>query len=106
MPKRELDDFIDDGDEGDKKKDVKTKKTKQVKKEAPRDDEDKVVHNLSNRRKAQLGEFKGFRYADIREFYEEKGTGEWKPGKKGITLNKNELIELKKVIDTLIEGLE
>ncbi|KAJ3013416.1 UNVERIFIED_CONTAM: Transcriptional coactivator [Siphonaria sp. JEL0065] len=93
------DDFIDDSEE------VLATKKKAKPSTSAKEPEERTVYNLSAKKRAQIGEFKGHKYADIREFYEEKGSGEWKPGKKGITLNKAELTELKKVIDDLIGAL-
>ncbi len=45
------------------------------------------------------GAFKEKEYVDIRNFYSDKKSGEWKPTKKGITINQNLLGEL-------IEGLK
>lgn len=36
--------------------------------------------------RVQKNEYKGKFYLDIRKFYEDKDTGDWKPTKKGISL--------------------
>eukprot|EP00981_Chlorochromonas_danica_P000225 scaffold51_cov172-Ochromonas_danica.AAC.13 len=43
-------------------------------------------HLLGGKRKASVSTFKGKVYINIREFYEDKLTGEEKPGSKGIAL--------------------
>ncbi|KAI8612466.1 transcriptional Coactivator p15-domain-containing protein [Chytriomyces sp. MP71] len=100
--KRKDDDFIDDDDTNEVEQ--ASKKTSIAKKNDAVDNSAKLFQ-LSNKKRARLSEFKGHKYADIREYYEEKGSGEWKPTKKGVTLNKAELQELQKVIGELIEGL-
>ncbi|KAI9336091.1 transcriptional Coactivator p15-domain-containing protein [Obelidium mucronatum] len=109
MTKRKEDninDFINDNEDEDEEQPQKSAAaSKKQKKQPSTAASEETVYNLSSKKRAKIGEYKGFKYADIREYYEEKGSGEWKPGKKGITLNKAELQELKKVIDTLIEGL-
>jgi hypothetical protein len=44
-----------------------------------------------------LSEFKGVRYLSLRKYYQENG--EWKPTKKGITLNANLYSEVLSVLD-------
>ncbi|KAL8645267.1 MAG: hypothetical protein Q9210_006806, partial [Variospora velana] len=41
---------------------------------------------LSNNRRITISDFKGKTMVDIREYYEDKSTGEMMPGKKGISL--------------------
>eukprot|EP01039_Chlorochromonas_danica_P010036 gene10036-11103_t len=45
-----------------------------------------AVFELGGKRKASVSTFKGKVYINIREFYEDKLTGEEKPGSKGIAL--------------------
>ncbi|ORY39995.1 hypothetical protein BCR33DRAFT_740653 [Rhizoclosmatium globosum] len=106
--RKEEDDFIDDSEEPEttsKAANKKQKPSKDSSTSATKEADEKKVYNLSQRKRAQTNEYKGHKYADIREYYEEKGSGEWKPGKKGITLNKAELVEFQKVIQNLIDEL-
>lgn len=50
-------------------------------------------------------EFKGSVYIDIREFYEDKNSGELKPGRKGISLNAQQYQKLKELIPEIDEKL-
>jgi Transcriptional Coactivator p15 (PC4) len=43
----------------------------------------------------KLSSYKNAKFLDIRKYYKEEG--EWKPTKKGITLNKNQLQDLQKI---------
>ncbi|KAI8843868.1 transcriptional Coactivator p15-domain-containing protein [Chytriomyces cf. hyalinus JEL632] len=112
------DDFIDDNDveEVSPKKTAKTaakskaaaKKTKTTEEPATESTtattsaNDEKFHLLSEKKRAQVQEFKGVKFVNLREYYKDKDTGDWKPTKKGITLNKSELENLKKSIDDLI----
>eukprot|EP00392_Amoebophrya_sp_AT5.2_P000569 g570.t1 len=44
---------------------------------------------LDEAKRVTPGDYRGHKYIDIREWYKDKGSGEWKPGKKGITLSKS-----------------
>ncbi|EJD02953.1 PC4-domain-containing protein [Fomitiporia mediterranea MF3/22] len=62
--------------------------------------------DLGKRRRATVRSFKGVPYIDIREFFGDED--DLKPGKKGISLTKEQWSELKanmNTIDTLIEKL-
>lgn len=61
--------------------------------------------NLSARKRIAIREYKGHKFADIREFYTDKESGEWKPGKKGITLNKQEVEKLKDLLEYVSQHL-
>ncbi|KIM26954.1 hypothetical protein M408DRAFT_175563 [Serendipita vermifera MAFF 305830] len=63
----------------------------------------------SGKKRLTVRTFKGKRLIDIREFYEDKGSGEMKPGKKGISLSTEEWHELARIsesVSKLISGLE
>lgn len=49
--------------------------------------DDGVAWDLGGNKLLRVKTFKGNTYVDIREFYEDKTSGEKKPGKKGIALN-------------------
>lgn len=65
------------------------------------DDEGNAYYSLGRDRRISLSSFKGKRYINIREYYEDKKSGEMKPGKKGITLNALEWKNLLAVADQL-----
>ncbi len=49
--------------------------------------DDGIAWSLGANKMLRVKQFKGKTYIDIREFYEDKDTGEKKPGKRGIMLN-------------------
>ncbi|CAM9785755.1 unnamed protein product [Sphacelaria rigidula] len=51
-------------------------------------------------------EFKGMTLIDIREYYEDKNTGELKPGKKGISLQADQWEALKENMEAIDEKME
>lgn len=53
-----------------------------------------------------LSEFSGREFIDIRIFYRDEATGEYKPTKKGVTLSKDLYPELKKAVDSLGEVIK
>lgn len=63
------------------------------------DDEGSEYYSLGRGRRISLSSFKGKRLINIREYYEDKKSGEMKPGKKGITLNPVEWKNLLAVAD-------
>ena len=63
------------------------------------DDEGNEYFSLGRGRRISLSSFKGKRLINIREYYEDKKSGEMKPGKKGITLNPAEWKNLLAVAD-------
>lgn len=62
-----------------------------------------------NRTRFILNLFKGNRLLDIRKYYRDKKTGEFRPTSKGINLNRDTFMELKRVLDrdeeTILEWL-
>lgn len=65
------------------------------------DDDGNEYFSLGRDRRVSISSFKGKRLINIREYYEDKKTGEMKPGKKGITLNAIEWKNLLAVADQL-----
>ncbi|VDD91985.1 unnamed protein product [Enterobius vermicularis] len=57
---------------------------------------------LGKMRYVTVRSFKGRVFVDIREYYTDKNDGKMKPGKKGISLSKEQYEELKK-LDSEIE---
>lgn len=53
----------------------------------------------------RISEFKGQQYVDIREYYTDKETNELKPGKKGISLNKEQFELLAGAIHDIRDAL-
>lgn len=49
---------------------------------------------MDRNRRVSMSNFKGKTYLNIREYYLDKGTGQWRPGKAGITLTKSEWKQL------------
>jgi hypothetical protein len=77
----------------------KTKVTSSNVPEKEVDDDGCEYYSLGRDRRISSSSFKGKRYINIREYYEDKKTGEMKPGKKGITLNPIEWKNLLAVAD-------
>ncbi len=71
--------------------------------------EDQLVYEFhksaDERVRATIGEFRGRKTVGIRIFYEDVD-GEWKPTKKGITLNAELFPELKKAVEMIEAGLQ
>jgi len=63
--------------------------------------------NLTDKRLVTVSEFKGSMRVDIREFYNDKDSGDLRPGVKGISLSTTEWEKLKQLIpkiDAAVEG--
>eukprot|EP01032_Pedospumella_encystans_P030863 gene30863-34833_t len=60
-----------------------------------------TLFDLGKLKKVSVSKFKGQMLVNFREYYVDKSTGEEKPGSKGITLNKSQWEEFKKVIPEL-----
>ncbi|CAJ0931092.1 unnamed protein product, partial [Mesorhabditis belari] len=48
-----------------------------------------------------ISQFSGRKFVDVREYYNDKGSGEMKPGKKGIALSIEQFTVLKQNIDEI-----
>lgn len=59
-----------------------------------KDDKGEIYFDIGRNRRVALSNFKGTEYINIREFYEDKKSGELMPGKKGISLKKEEWMKL------------
>jgi len=57
--------------------------------------------DIGNKKRITVRKFKSKQYVDIREFYEDKETGEKKPGKKGVSLAVDEWYEVRRVADAV-----
>ena len=60
-----------------------------------------VTKNSKEKILISLSEYEGHRYIDLRVHYEEEGTGEYKPTKKGIALSEKVLPQ---IVSKLQEG--
>ncbi|KAG5669572.1 hypothetical protein PVAND_017459 [Polypedilum vanderplanki] len=58
------------------------------------DDQGNQYWELDRNRRVSLSSFKGKQYLNIREYYLDKSSGQWRPGKSGITLTKKEWSQL------------
>ncbi|CAH8448182.1 unnamed protein product [Dicrocoelium dendriticum] len=63
-------------------------------------DGDKMI-DLTGKKFVCVRQFKGRTFVDIREYYEDKSSGDLKPGKKGISLNVEQWDNLKQVVDEI-----
>ncbi|CAH8450841.1 uncharacterized protein DC041_0006444 [Schistosoma bovis] len=61
--------------------------------------------DLTGKKFACVREFRGRAFVDIREYYEDKSSGELKPGKKGISLNLEQWEYLKSSIGELDDDI-
>ena len=61
---------------------------------------------LSNKRRITLRQFKSSLLVDIREFYEDRVSGEELPGKKGISLTLEQFHKLKELIPAIEAAIE
>jgi len=61
---------------------------------------------LGGNRYATVGHFKGKVVVDLREYYEDKGSGKLMPGKKGVALNVQQFEGLEKVMQELREKVD
>ncbi|XP_064390857.1 activated RNA polymerase II transcriptional coactivator p15-like [Halichondria panicea] len=99
--------FIDDSDDPEDTK-VKTKKarlqaTPAAASSANGSEEDMIP--LSAKRFVSVSNFKGKMLVNIREYYEDKESGETRPGRKGISLSVDQWEALKKAVSTIDERL-
>jgi len=69
-------------------------------------DEPETKWDLGKQKTVTVRTFKGTVYVDIREFYEDKNTGEMKPGKKGISLSAIQWQKLKSIVDEVDEAVK
>lgn len=94
---KELVDTSDDSSDDSGAEMRKKKPTKEKPKEEPKpkekSDDGKVEWELGKSKKVTVREFKGKVFVDIREYYCDKA-GDWKPGKKGIALQRDQWDEL------------
>jgi hypothetical protein len=61
---------------------------------------------LGKLKRVSVSDFRGMTLIDIREYYLEKSSGEFKPGKKGIALTLDQWEHLKKNIERIDKLVE
>lgn len=89
----------DEEEEFEEKAEVAKKAAKTTKKSTPPIGE--AVFTIGPKRKVTVSLFKGNILVNIREFYEDKATGEEKPGNKGIALSLDQWNQLKTQMDQI-----
>lgn len=67
---------------------------------------DSRTFELSSKRRVTVRRFKSSILVDIREFYEDRATGEELPGKKGISLTLEQFTRLKDLIPSIEAAIE
>ncbi|XP_077988980.1 activated RNA polymerase II transcriptional coactivator p15-like [Glandiceps talaboti] len=104
MPKSKAIVSTDDSDSDTEVK-PKAKKQKKVekKKAAAADDGSEEMIQLSRMRYVNVRDFKGKVLVDIREYYD--AGGELKPGRKGISLTREQWEKLKECVDEIDEKI-
>ncbi|VDM24268.1 unnamed protein product [Toxocara canis] len=80
------------------------KKTKEGAKRIKNTDGDEMLE-LGKMRFVTVRSFKGKALIDIREYYQDKGSGEMKPGRKGISLSREQYENLKALTTEIDEQL-
>jgi len=94
-------------EEKEEKKLLGNKKKKEEKEENDIEvTKDEIIIHLGNKKRLTLRKFKGKLLIDIREYYFDKMEGAFKPGKKGIALNKENWDNIKKHISDIDEGID
>ena len=97
-------------EEKEEKKLLGNKKKKAEKEEKDENDievtKDEIIIHLGNKKRLTLRKFKGKLLIDTREYYFDKMEGAFKPGKKGIALNKENWDNIKKHISDIDEGID
>uniref|UniRef100_A0A914CQ03 Transcriptional coactivator p15 (PC4) C-terminal domain-containing protein n=1 Tax=Acrobeloides nanus TaxID=290746 RepID=A0A914CQ03_9BILA len=86
----------DDDDEEEEKTTAKSAPSKKSKYQ--KNDEGAEMIPIGRDRFVTVREFKGKALVDIREFYEDKKDGKLKPGRKGISLSREQYIDLKGIM--------
>ena len=109
--KRKSQEFIDDssdsGSDAEVKKVKKEKKSEKRKQTHDSDSEDdpKSGWELGKSRKVSINEFKGRMLIDIREYYTDQA-GDLKPGRKGISLTREQWEKLTSLTDKINNALK
>lgn len=64
----------------------------------PKSNSDEPIFELSGKRRVTVRKFRSSTLIDIREYYEDKASGEDRPGKKGISLTRDQYEKLKELL--------
>jgi len=71
--------------------------------------DEESIFELSGKRRVTVRKFRSSILIDIREYYEDKASGEERPGKKGISLTKEQYEKLKELmpeIDAAVKNMK
>ena len=67
---------------------------------------DESSFELSGKRRVTVRKYRSSVLIDIREYYEDKASGEERPGKKGISLSKEQFEKLKELMPEIDEAVK
>ncbi|KAN0037279.1 hypothetical protein ACTFIV_002617 [Dictyostelium citrinum] len=95
----------DESGEEKKKVVVKKSKTPSTSSSSSSSTNEKSI-SLSDKRKISYSNFKGLERIDIREYYEDKSSGELKPSSKGISLTKEQFMIILENGDTIKDWIK
>merc|ERR1711944_34830 len=102
MPKsKECDSASGSESDSDYEPKKKQKKKEEKKSDSITNDRGEVLLDLGKMRYANVSNFKGQKMVNIREYYTDKGSGELKPGKKGICLMADQWKKFKDLVPEL-----
>ncbi|KAN0035085.1 hypothetical protein ACTA71_004341 [Dictyostelium dimigraforme] len=91
---------------GEEKKKVVVKKSKTPSSTSSSSSANDKSISLSDKRKILYSNFKGLERIDIREFYEDKSSGELKPSSKGISLTREQFMVILENGDTIKDWIK
>lgn len=93
----------------DDNEEKKLKKTSPIKSKTTstsnENENDEPTFELSGKRRVTVRKFRSSILIDIREYYEDKASGEDRPGKKGISLTKEQYEKLKELMPEIDAAL-
>ena len=73
---------------------------------ATSNDAGETTFEISGKRRVTVRKFRSSILIDIREYYEDKASGEDRPGKKGISLTKEQYEKLKELLPEIDESVK
>lgn len=95
--------------EGSGSQEQKVKVTTDNNTSVSKTESDESTFELSGKRRVTVRKFRSSVLIDIREYYEDKASGEERPGKKGISLTKEQYEKLKELlpeIDAAVKNMK